>query len=311
MEGAFRSFGPIAVPTVRRLSKTTWDVATYADRTGYQPGFIEGAHPLPLPGLGQWQGDAAPLLGAEQPNDEASSELKCTHFSVRVSKSRRLPFYSAVNVDGAFSDRDTERTDVWRFGPRIEEKYQIMREVYGTDRQGFFSRGHMTRREDPNWGNEATTKAADADTFHVTNAAPQRQLFNAGIWLDLENYVLSNADRENLRIGVVTGPVFTEDDPDYYGVRVPVAFWKIVAFKHAVSRNLTAIAYRRSQATFLPTRTRSTFNFGDFEDTQVSVAGLAEETGLDLSKYIEIDVLKQADRRLTIALNHVSDMYLQ
>ncbi|MGR9237104.1 DNA/RNA non-specific endonuclease (plasmid) [Rhizobium leguminosarum] len=308
MTNAFRSFGPL--PNVRRISTTVWDLAKYDDRHGYDASFIEDGNPLPLPGLGRWLGDAAELTKGLKPGADAT-ELKYTHFSVKVSQSRRLPLYSAVNIDGSHSDRETERTDVWRFDPRIDQKYQIMREVYGNDRDGFFSRGHMTRREDPNWGEDATTKAADADTFHVTNAAPQRQSFNAGIWLDLENYALSNTDRENMRVTVITGPIFSDDDPEYFGVKVPIAFWKILAFVNGNTNQLTAIGYRRSQATSLPTKTRSRFVFGDFDDTQVPIAGLAEETGLDLSAFVALDVMKGADKRMVITLKNVSEAYLQ
>lgn len=308
MSNAFRSFGPL--PNVRRISTTVWDVSKYQDRRGYDPAFIDAHRSIHLPGLGKWSGDAAELTSGLKPGADRT-ELKYTHFSVKISKSRRLPLYSAVNIDGSHSDRDTERTDVWRYDPRIDQKYQIMREVYGNDRDGFFSRGHMTRREDPNWGDEATTKAADSDTFHVTNAAPQRQSFNAGMWLDLENYVLSNTDRENMRVTVITGSVFSEDDPEYFGVKVPVAFWKILTFVNGNTKQLTSIGYKRSQASSLPTKTRSRFVFGDFEDTQVPITGIADDTGLDLSAFVPLDVMNKADRRMVIALRNVSEVYLQ
>ncbi|MGE7367995.1 DNA/RNA non-specific endonuclease [Neorhizobium sp. NPDC001467] len=60
---------------------------------------------------------------------------------------------------------------------------------------GLFSRGHMTRREDPSWGSPSVARQADADTFHITNAAPQRQGFNGGIWLDLSAYVAHDVMR--------------------------------------------------------------------------------------------------------------------
>ena len=84
----------------------------------------------------------------------------------------------------------------------------------------------MTRREDPNWGDDETATRSDGDTFHITNVAPQRQGFNAGIWLDLENYVLDNTDDNDLRVTVITGPILSEDDPVYYNRNVPTAFWK-------------------------------------------------------------------------------------
>jgi endonuclease G, mitochondrial len=63
-----------------------------------------------------------------------------------------------------------------------------MKESYGNAPK--FSRGHMTRREDPIWG--ITLELGNSDSMHVTNTVPQIQSFNAGIWLDLEDYALLN-----------------------------------------------------------------------------------------------------------------------
>jgi endonuclease G len=168
----------------------------------------------------------------------------------------------------------------------------------------------MTRREDPNWGDDP--EVADADTFHATNAAPQRQRFNAGIWLALEDYVLDNVDQEDIRATVITGPVFRDEDPVYQGVPVPTEFWKIVVYLHPELEDLAAIAYKRSQAKFLPAlgRRDSRFVFGDFDDTQVSVASLEEETGLDFSAIREIDVMAGADPGMVVALRDLRDAFV-
>lgn len=307
---ASRTFGPVGDVGLNRVSMALGEIADYADRGGYDPAFVDRKLRLPLPGLGAWTEDAVMLLQAARQDDSDPCELKYTHFSVVMCASRRLPFFSAVNIDGKQSDRDVPRTNVWKRDPRIDVGHQVIREVYGDDKKGFFSRGHMTRREDPNWGDEDTTELADADTFHVTNACPQRQSFNAGIWLDLENYVLDNADDGDLRISVITGPIFREEDPMYYGLPVPTEFWKLIAFRHADTKEVTAIAYKRSQATYLPTQKAATYVFADFDDTQVSVRHLSEATGLDLSAFEDIDVLGEADPRLAIRLSSVTDAFL-
>jgi len=308
-----KSFGP-APQTVStfRVVNTVWSIESYAERDGYQADFVSGQKSLRLPGLRDWSEDVITLL-PEAARDGAALpyELKYTHFSVVMSRSRKLPLFSAVNIDGSQSDRDVERTDAWRKDPRIDLDLQIIREVYGDASRGFFSRGHMTRREDPNWGDPETAKQADADTFHVTNAAPQQQNFNAGVWLDLESYILDNTDRENLRISVITGPVLTAEDPVYYGVKVPVAFWKIVAFTHARTRAPTAVAYRRSQTSFMPRPQRSRFVFGDFEDTQVSVEAIEIDTGLDLAAFKAIDVMAQAGPQVEIRVNSADQIILE
>ncbi|MDE4618397.1 DNA/RNA non-specific endonuclease [Sinorhizobium meliloti] len=307
----FRSFGPPSDFEQARVSEELLPLESYNGRSGYDPGFVDPRQPLSLPGPGRWGDDLIELRSDARVSGQDPFELKYTHFSVKMAKSRALPLFSACNIEGSQSDRDVERTDVWRRDPRIENRYQNLREGYGNENQGFFSRGHMTRREDPNWGNDATAKTADADTFHITNVAPQRQGFNAGIWLDLENYVLNNADRENLKVTVITGPILSEDDPTYYNREIPVAFWKIIAFIDGQTNELTTIGYKRSQLTYLPRRTRSRFVFGDFEDTQVPIASLQEETGLDLDDYVQFDAMAGAGSGFEVRVSSVSDFYLR
>lgn len=169
----------------------------------------------------------------------------------------------------------------------------------------------MTRREDPNWGKDIKLiEQADADTFHVTNIAPQRQGFNAGIWLALEDYVLGSTDKQNMRVCVLTGPVMRDDDPIYYNMPVPIEFWKIVAFVNGNSGQLTTIGYKRSQATFLPRPAKAAFVFGDFQDTQVSVASIAAGSGLNLDEYIAYDVFEGAGENFEVEVTSVADFYL-
>lgn len=307
---ALRSFGPPAAAGALRVTEAQFALDSYQGRGGYDPAFLGQADPLPLPGPGRWRDDLVSLKPAAVEDGADPTEVRYTHFSVKLSASRGLPLFSAVNIDGKLSDRDIERTDIWRRDSRIEPRHQNLREGYGHEHQGLFARGHMTRREDPNWGDRAMAQQADIDTFHITNVAPQRQGFNGGIWLALEDYVLDSTDDNDLKATVITGPILADDDPVYYNRRIPVTFWKIVAFSHARTRRLTTIAYKRSQFTFLPSPQRSRFVFGDFDDTQVSVASVALDTGLDLSAYIPFDVLEGAGPELEVRLGALSDLYL-
>ena len=83
----------------------------YNGRTGYLPGFLEDfGVPVPQP-TGVRHCDIAPLL------DGSGTELKYEHFSVVMSKSRRLAMYVACNINGQRSvkirrgqDRSQSRT---------------------------------------------------------------------------------------------------------------------------------------------------------------------------------------------------------
>jgi len=72
-------------------------------------------------------------------------------------------------------------------------------------------------------------------------------LFNAGVWLALENYALQNARHDRMRISVFTGPFLRADDPEEYGVLIPVRFWKVIAFIHDKTSQLCATGYTMSQ----------------------------------------------------------------
>ena len=157
------------------------DPAEYIGRTGYLPDFVDGAD-IALPAFQDGYGDVAVVDCPDRPG-EIVYDLRYTHFSVVMCKSRRMPFFSCVNLDGTQEKRGMG-DGTWRKDPRVDANIQMIVDgIYGGSREGLFSRGHMTRREDPNWGAPTVAKKANEDTFHVTNACPQVQGFNAPIWL--------------------------------------------------------------------------------------------------------------------------------
>jgi len=191
-------------------------------------------------------------------------------------------FFSAVNIDGKTSVG--MKRGPWRLDPRVPDAAQIMKECYGNPPK--FSRGHMTRREDPIWGKGNAPAQGNADSMHVTNTVPQMQSLNAGIWLGLENYALHNARQDDMKISVFTGPVFRNDDPVRFGVKIPVSFWKVIAFIHDETGKLCATGYTISQEDFLE---EEEFVFGKHETAQVSIKSIEKATGLDFDGLSEAD----------------------
>ena len=147
-------------------------------------------------------------------NGRQEAELKYQHFSVVMSRGRRLCIFSAGNIDGSRPRRFKRPS--WRLDPRIPTSQQIRDECYGNE--PLFARGHMTRREDPVWGEPDEAALGNSDSMHVTNTVPQMQPFNAGIWLALESYALDHARADHMRISVFTGPFLLADDPIRKGV---------------------------------------------------------------------------------------------
>lgn len=259
--------------------------ANYDDREGYREDFLGAGFEVPLPTV---EAGADDILEVEGTDDNV---LRYEHFSVVMSHSRRMCFYSAVNIDGAKS-RKSKRVQ-WKWDPRIPREQQIMNECYGTTPK--FSRGHMTRREDPGWGAPSVAKRGNEDSMHVTNATPQMQAFNAPIWLALEDYALDHAREDDMRISVFTGPYFADDDPTHYGVRVPVGFWKVIAFVHDETGELCATGYEMTQEDNLPSEEE--FVFGQFVSpqlnvaTQVPIREIAARAGLDFGALVDVDPL--------------------
>jgi len=267
----------------------------YTGREGYQAQFLgtEEEVPLPEPARAR-QPDVLRFDGGRE------HVLRYEHFSVVMSRSRRMCFFSAVNIDGARTKRNVARVG-WRTDPRIPARAQIKGECYGNAPK--FSRGHMTRREDPVWGDSA--ELGNSDSMHVTNAVPQMQPFNAGIWLDLEDYALDHARKDTMRISVFTGPFLRDDDPVRFGVQVPVRFWKVIAFIHDETGELSVTGYALSQEDFLREEEHV---FGKHKTAQVPISSIEKEAGLSFGKLASLDPLASATEAVAGDLGDLKDL---
>jgi endonuclease G len=273
---------------------------------GYKEAFLGRRHPVRLPKLlGSLEDDAARLIG-----DGSNVVLEYTHYSAIQSMSRRMPILTAVNIDGAKSqrldrkDRDFDSrarpesvaileaaADKWFFDPRIDEAAQLTPPIYDeTD----FAFGHVTRREDPVWGELRTARMANDDTFYMTNCATQHQRFNSGIWLALENAMLDAARHRGVKISVFSGPVLLADDPEVLGVQVPTAFWKVVAWVEDGA--LHARGYLQSQRSLVDDilrlerrRFEALPELARVEPYEVAIADIARTTSLDFGVLVAAD----------------------
>src|SRR4029077_9194498 len=117
----------------------------YSNRKGYDEHFLDTLVLLPvLPDeLGSKASVNAQAIG------EPRYLLPYNHFTVVLSKERRLAFFTAVNIDGASSYRLKREPDKWAFDPRVPEDEQTGDAAY---RDNPLDRGHLVRRLDPAWG---------------------------------------------------------------------------------------------------------------------------------------------------------------
>jgi endonuclease G, mitochondrial len=260
--------------------------ADYRNRKGYADEFLGKKFQVPLPSVERGADDVLEF----ELDGESETALRYEHFSVVMSRSRRMCIFSAVNIDGNLSRKNTRAA--WKWDPRVPKEQQIMNECYGNPPK--FSRGHMTRREDPGWGDPQTAKRGNEDSMHVTNTTPQMQAFNSPIWLALEDYALGHAKEDEMRISVFTGPYFTENDPVRYGVRIPLAFWKIIAFIHDETGELCATGYEMTQEQSLP-RTADEFVFGPFTSPQLGIAAQVPIRSIERRSRLSFGTLASVD----------------
>jgi len=204
---------------------------------------------------------------------------------VIMSASRRLTAITAANIDGTQS-RSVPRISKWSFDGRLNKEDQFGDAIYDSNA---LDRGHMVRREDPNWGTLAEAKAANADTFHFTNSCPQMAGVNQRTWLGLEDYVLHNARADGMRVNVYTGPFFSDDDIEYRGALIPKSFWKVVAIVTEDGRP-SATAYKVDQKRELEDLE---FVFAGYKTFQISIRSVMEATGIDFSALVEFDGFSQ------------------
>lgn len=249
-------------------------------RKGYADNFL-GDFIVPWPSVDE---ELAPDV---YPLENTGNRLDYTHFSITMSRSRRLALYVGVNIDGASSVEVKRSKDAWSFDGRLPAEAQIGENVYADN---LLDRGHLVRRQDPNWGKEA--EVANGDTFHFTNCSPQMGAFNQKTWLELEDYILDNTRRWKSRVTVFTGPVLRDDDRSYRTIRIPSAFWKVVAFLGDDGKP-SASAYMIDQTTELG---KLDIMFGPLRTWQRSVAQIEQLTGIRFGNLSGYDGFSNEER---------------
>lgn len=222
--------------------------------------------------------------------------LDYPRFSVLLDPARRFAAVTGVVIDGS-TLQDLPRTGEWRLDPRVAVDAQAGPAVYADND---LDRGHLVRRRDPGWGSVAEARDATAATFVYPNAAPQAAGFNQSkeLWLGLEDHVLAYAEATDQRLAVFTAPVLDPDDPPYRGIRVPLRFWKIAAWRS--DAGLAAAGFVLDQSALVDTRQGLRVPpLGAFRTFQVPIRDIAAEARVDVGQLADVDVLARPGVRPT------------
>lgn len=251
-------------------------------RSGYDAGFLR--QPVPLPGL-------SAAHRRDTVRFEERETIPYTHFSVCLSQSRRMARYAAWNIDGGHIAILPRRA--FQLDPRIPAKYQLGNDVY---RDNKLDKGHIARRADVVWGTPAEAEQANRDSNFYTNIAPQHERYNQssrkGLWGNLENLILEQVDVQDVKMSVIAGPIFGDDDVAHRGAHIPEAYWKLVAYVGPDARLRTS-AFILSQADLLSDI--EAIDLDPFKLYQVTMAELGEQTGLDFSAHAASDTMTHAE----------------
>jgi endonuclease G len=279
---------PATAPSETAVEKIEVD-PDYKNRKGYDRDFLSKRVPLPTlpPKL------RAKAAKRKDTNGSQSHVLPYHHFSVVLNKERRLAFFTAVNIDGKrmVELRRGDDAENWVVDPRIEESEQTLNAVYKGEP---FDRGHLVRRLDPVWGTDEEARKANDDTFHWSNAAPQHKDLNRKTWLSLEDHILENAEIEDLKVSVFSGPIFADGDQTFQGTKIPKQFWKVVAMVKE-SGDLSVTGYLLTQEDLIKDLDFEEFAFGEFKTFQVPVKQVAEMTGLSFGSLPKADPLERVE----------------
>jgi len=158
----------------------------------------------------------------------------------------------------------------------------------------WFARGHLAMKliaerlgEDAEW---------NTHTFY--NAVPQRQLFNAGIWLDLEKLTAAWAQHYGA-VWIVTGPIFADrhayahlGDSGEFPVAIPEALFKIVIRESGIPDRPNFLAFIYPQLG--PGYTAKSYNHARFLTTVDEIEKL---TGIDLLTSLPDNVEKELEAK--------------
>lgn len=297
-------------------SEARIDRSNYNVRNGYQPDFIGGGRKLPLPKIDGTR------FGKPLKLKDGSTEIKYWNYSVVMNHDRRLAFFAAANIrpaarqgkdvgtDFILDDRVTEVDPNAQLGDSFYEKQKTFESANRLLNP--FDKGHLTRREDLQWGRNLDEAIRNGDdSFHYTNCAPQHFAFNQrnsanGLWFRLEvmatRHLTTAPD-----ICIINGPVFNapkseirdgqlirlqlnrkrDIDPTFGDVKIPKMYFKLIAWQE--KRKLLARAFVVSQETLLAQESRvrdeeaDTLTSAEIALYEVRISQLEKLTGLKFS----------------------------
>ncbi|ULQ51778.1 DNA/RNA non-specific endonuclease [Flavihumibacter fluvii] len=262
----------------------------------YKDNFISG-YTIPLPIVG----DESLLVPLRNGNGYV---LDYHHHSVVMNRQRKMAFFTASNIDGESWQPIDRSGDFEKDTHQVDAGFQLGEELYAAisktaNKENDFDQGHLTSFQEVLWGETSEKQRAGADTFYFTNCVPQHSLLNKGAWRSLEQFVTKKAaDRNNLSVAVLTGPVMLPGDPYFIKqvngefIKVPCAFWKIIYYQS--DNRLKAVGFMMSHKNLLLEDQTVTYDRQDVEDRSlVEVEDIFMEFPKAATYQVKVEFIEQ------------------
>lgn len=189
-------------------------------------------------------------------------------YQVDYNTLTKVPNWVGYYMDYETVSPSLERVDTFRHDPELSIYEQATIADY---RRSGYDRSHLFPNASADFSLEA-----QAESFLMTNIAPQVPGLNRQGWAELETHFRNCAKGEQKGINVFTGPIYDDLHYSIIGqrVRVPDAFFKVAASR---SEPYQVAAY------IMPNRT---VRRSDIAKYRVTVDEVERLTGFDLFKAI-------------------------
>lgn len=190
---------------------------------------------------------------------------------------------------------------LWKLGIAPRDATYTFSKAFRSNHPNWYVRGHLAMKQHA-WRLGAN---ADWNTHTMLNAVPQRQGFNAGIWLDLENKTAKWADIYGA-VWIIAGPVFEpqQNTPNEWlgelekgevPAAIPDKLFKIVIKEGSPTEPPEVLAFIYPQNL----KRGSPYDHSPF---MTSVDVIEKKTGLDFLTALPDDVERRIEKRKTMGL---------
>lgn len=201
------------------------------------------------------------LLYVDIPENIPSQIKSYKGFTLSFNKMNSTPNWVAWELLASETSGASSRTNKFWKDPDIDGCPET-----SDYKNSGFDRGHMIPAADQKWDPEAMHQS-----FVMANICPQDHALNARAWSTLEKKCRLWAQRDSALI-IIAGPIYQPSDRTrigYQGVRVPSAFFKVIAAPYIDSPRGIAFIYPNMRAP------------GNMQNYAVTIDEIEKITGFD------------------------------